>query len=241
MARSRASSLTIPPPMPVSVLAKSAWHLDGGQGREQSRRKTKVKCHVYVMLPYSPCSSLFCALLLLLLALFHFTFCLPFLSFFFIFLCVLRLFFCFYLFGNISLTLTFRTPLINSKTSWRSLLQLPLPFPPLPCVLAPTRRFMTFTFMTGICASVCVRVCPFCCCMQAWKAAEILICYFIAYTQRVLRCIIYGPAASTRLEAWHFKAGIKLILINSDTRFKSKFKWQRKCGGKHVRKHAKTR
>lgn len=163
MARSRASSLTIPPPMPVSVLAKSAWHLDGGQGREQSRRKTKVKCHVYVMLPYFPCSSLFCALLLL--ALFHFTFCLPFLSFilsFLFFLCVLRLFFCFYLFGNISLTLTFRTPLINSKTSWRSLLQLPLPFPPLPCVLAPTRRFMTFTFMTGICASVCVCVCaPF--------------------------------------------------------------------------------
>lgn len=126
--------------------------------------------------------------------------CLFFLSFFFIFLCVLRLFFCFYLFGNISLTLTFRTPLINSKTSWRSLLQLPLPFPPLPCVLAPTRRFMTFTFMTGICASVCVRVCLFCCCMQAWKAAEILICYFIAYTQRVLRCMIYGPAAST--QAW---------------------------------------
>lgn len=83
--------------------------------------------------------------------------CLFFLSFLF-FLCVLRLLFCFYLFGNISLTLTFRTPLINSKTSWRSLLHLPLPSPALPCVGSHTSFYDIYFYDRYLCLCACVCV-----------------------------------------------------------------------------------
>lgn len=89
---------------------------------------------------------------------FHLLFAFSFFLFYF-FLCVLRLLFCFYLFGNISLTLTFRTPLINSKTSWRSLLQLPLPSPALPCVSSHTSFYDIYFYDRYLCLCACVCVC----------------------------------------------------------------------------------
>lgn len=182
----------LPWPVTASQVSMAGNSSSGGWKEERSatvsRRKTKVKCHVYVMLPYSSCSSLFCCALY---------FISPFVCLFLFsltFWCVLR--FCFYLFGNISLTLTFRTVLWWTPATGRAdaVSARGAPCSPTSSLgLAPTRRFMTFTFMTGICVCLCacVCVCPFSC-MQAWKAAEILICYFIAYTQRVLRCMIYG-------------------------------------------------
>lgn len=161
-----------PPPSPRRLACQCASQVSmaprrvnrGGGGRLESRAGAKQKSNVMFMscylilrvLLYSALCCCFCSLYFISPFV-----CLFFLSFLF-FLCVLRLLFCFYLFGNISLTLTFRTPLINSKTSWRSLLHLALPSPPLPCVSSHTSFYDIYFYDRYLCLCACVCVCaPF--------------------------------------------------------------------------------
>lgn len=200
MARSRArapSHLPCLACLGLSQLAKSAWQATAavGDGRRSAVRPlagAKQKSNVMFM-------SCYLILRVLLYSAarfisFHLLFAFFFSLFLFFFgaFCV-SVFICLEIFH----LHWHRAPCSDKLQQQDELTQSPLEVPPPPPTsslgLAPTRRFMTFTFMTGICVCLCacVCVCPFSC-MQAWKAAEILICYFIAYTQRVLRCMIYG-------------------------------------------------
>lgn len=146
-------------PWPVTASQVSMAGNSSRGGREErsatvSRRKTKVKCHVYVMLPYSSCSSLFCCALYFIspfVCLFLFSLSFFLVRFAFLFLFVWK----YFTYTDIS-----HRALINSsnRTSWRSLRSRCLSS----LGLAPTRRFMTFTFMTGICVCLWACVCaPF--------------------------------------------------------------------------------
>lgn len=157
MARSRALP-RLRWPVTASQVSMAGNSSRGGREERSatvSRRKTKVKCHVYVMLPYSSCSSLFsCALYFIspFVCLFLFS-----LSFFFGAFCVcVSVFICleiFHLHWHFA-------PCSDKLQQQDELTQSPLEVPPPPPTsslgLAPTRRFMTFTFMTGICVCLCV-------------------------------------------------------------------------------------
>lgn len=133
-----------------------------------SRRKTKVKCHVYVMLPYSSCSSLFCCLRYCALYFISPFVCLFLFSlFFFVRFAFVRFLFLF-VWKYFTYTDISHRALINSQQQdelTQSPLEVPCPspFPVLPWLSSHTSFYDIYFYDRYLCVPVCA---PFAVCKR---------------------------------------------------------------------------
>lgn len=246
MARSRARAPTHLPCLAclgLSQLAKSAWQATAAEGgREErsatvSRRKTKVKCHVYVMLPYSSCSSLFCCALYFIspfvcLFLFSLSFFLVRFAFAFLFLFVWK----YFTYTDIS-----HRALINSsnRTSWRSLRsRSPLLPHFLPRVSSHTSFYDIYFYDRYLCVPLCLCLCVplflYASVKSSWNINLLFYCVYAAcaalhdlWALTDARSADCDRITRNEFKAWHlmdFNQSNKELEILS---FKSKFKWQK--------------
>lgn len=240
MARSRArapSHLPCLACLGLSQLAKSAWQATAAKGEERrsavrplagAKQKSNVmfmSCYLILrVLLYSAARFISFHLLFA----FFFSLSLFFLvRFAFLFLFVWKYF---------TYTDTVHRALINSsnRTSWRSLRSRCLSS----LGLGPTRRFMTFTFMTGICvclwACVCVPLFLYASVKSSWNINLLFYCVYAAcaalhdlWALTDARSADCDRITRNEFKAWHlidFNQSNKELEILS---FKSKFKWQK--------------
>lgn len=188
---------------------------------------------------------------ILLRALFHFTFCLPFsfLSFFFFFgaFCVcVSVFICLEIFHLHWHFAPCSDKLQQQDELTQSPLEVSSPPPTTSLGLAPTRRFMTFTFMTGICvclwACVCVPLFLYASVKSSWNINLLFYCVYAAcaalhdlWALTDARSADCDRITRNEFKAWHlmdFNQSNKELEILS---FKSKFKWQKKPARNNVK------
>lgn len=240
MARSRALP-RLRWPVTASQVSMAGNSSSGGWKEERSaivsRRKTKVKCHVYVMLPYSSCSSLFsCALYFIspfvCLFLFSLSFFLVRFAFAFLFLFVWK----YFTYTDIS-----HRALINSsnRTSWRSLRsRSPLLPHFLPRVSSHTSFYDIYFYDRYLCVPLCLCLCVplflYASVKSSWNINLLFYCVYAAcaalhdlWALTDARSADCDRITRNEFKAWRlmdFNQSNKELEILS---FKSKFKWQK--------------